>query len=71
MSQWPEKAKWKMGDLVCKSHNSSWRGAVVGFYSTDATPIGYCVESYFEPGSVQVWPEAALTDWHPCEDNDE
>lgn len=67
IGQWrnttPLLAKWKMGAYVQKKQNSSWRGKVVGFYSTAATPIGYCVESHFEPGSVQVWPEAALIDW--------
>lgn len=53
----------KLGDFVQKKRGSSWRGVVVGFYSTAHTPIGYCVDSAFEPGSVQVWPEAALEDW--------
>lgn len=57
------KPKWNLGDYVQKKQNSSWRGKVVGLYSTAATPVGYCVESYFEPGSVQVWPEAALIEW--------
>ena len=59
----PENAKWRLGDLVQKVRGSKWRGKVVGFYSTEATPIGYSVESAFEPGSVQVWPEAALIEW--------
>ena len=57
--------KWKLGDYVCKKQNSQWRGKVVGFYSTKATPVGYAVESHYEEGSVQVWPEAALIDWTP------
>ncbi|MBH0112690.1 hypothetical protein I5E68_06965 [Novosphingobium sp. YJ-S2-02] len=59
----PEGARWGMGDLVQKKRNSKWRGKVVGFYQTEATPIGYAVESALEEGSVQVWPEAALEDW--------
>jgi len=55
--------KWNIGDKVKKKTNSSWRGTVCGFYSTKHTPEGYCVESSFEPGSVQVWPLAALEDW--------
>ena len=55
--------KWRLGDTVAKKRGSSWRGKVVGFYSTDFTPIGYAVESHFEPGSVQVWPEVSLEDW--------
>jgi hypothetical protein len=60
----PPSAKWRLGDLVQKVRGSKWRGKVVGFYSTEATPIGYSVESAFEPGSVQVWPEAALIEWY-------
>ena len=55
--------KYKLNDLVKKKANSSWRGRVCGFYSTEWTKEGYCVESLFEPGSVQVWPLAALEDW--------
>jgi hypothetical protein len=50
-----------LGDRVSKKSGSSWNGHVVGFYSTELTPIGYCVESEREPGSVQIYPEAALT----------
>jgi hypothetical protein len=52
--------KFRIGDRVRKSRGSSWQGIVVGFYSTELTPVGYCVESEREPGSVQVYPEAAL-----------
>jgi hypothetical protein len=55
--------RWQLGDKVRKKRGSSWRGTVCGFYSTPHTPQGYCVDSAFEPGSVQVWPEAALEDW--------
>lgn len=58
-----EGARWKLGATVAKKRGSQWRGRVVGFYSTEHTPIGYAVESLFEMGSVQVWPEAALEDW--------
>ena len=61
----PAGAKWGMGDLVAKKRGSSWRGRVVGFYATAHTPVGYCVESLFEIGSVQVWPQDALVDWTP------
>jgi hypothetical protein len=50
----------KIGDRVHKKSGSSWHGRVVGFYSTTLTPIGYCVESERETGSVQIYPEAAL-----------
>jgi len=56
----PVNAIYSLDDLVQKKQGSKWRGKVVGFYSTEATPIGYSVESLFETGSVQVWPEAAL-----------
>lgn len=59
----PVPNRWQLGDKVKKKANSSWRGTVCGFYSTPHTPEGYCVDSAFEPGSVQVWPEAALEDW--------
>lgn len=52
--------KYRLGDRVRKVRGSSWQGRVVGFYSTDLTAIGYCVESEREPGSVQLYPEGAL-----------
>lgn len=48
------------GDHVEKISGAGWRGHVVGFYSTDLTPIGYAVESDAHPGSVQIYPEKAL-----------
>ena len=55
--------KWRLGRLVKKSKGSSWHGVVCGFYSTSLTPVGYCVESWNEPGSVQIYPESALEEW--------
>ncbi len=52
--------KFGLGARVRKTKGSSWQGRIVGFYSTDLTPIGYAVESEREPGSVQIYPEAAL-----------
>ena len=52
--------RFKLDDRVTKTKGSSWTGRVVGFYSTTLTPIGYAVESENEPGSVQIYPEAAL-----------
>jgi hypothetical protein len=49
-----------IGDRVRKRRGSSWQGRVVGFYSTGLTPEGYAVESEREPGSVQIYPLAAL-----------
>lgn len=63
-SSWP-KGKYKFGDWVCKNSGSSWHGQIVGWYSTSFTSIGYAVESYYEPGSVQIYPEKALIPWTP------
>jgi hypothetical protein len=54
------KGRWRLGDRLRKKSGSSWQGRVVGFYSTDLTPVGYCVESEREPGSVQIYAETAL-----------
>lgn len=50
----------KLGDRVQKKKGSEWHGVIVGSYSTTLTPVGWCVESEREPGSVQLYPEAAL-----------
>lgn len=55
--------KWFVGSKVEKISGARWRGYVVGFYSTELTPFGYCVESIFEQGSVQIYPESALKEW--------
>lgn len=51
---------FRIGDRVRKRKGSSWQGRVCGTYSTSLTPVGYCVESERELGSVQIYPEAAL-----------
>ena len=51
---------YKLGDLVTKIKGSKWTGRVVGFYSTELTPHGVCVESVYEVGSVQIYPQQAL-----------
>lgn len=51
---------WRIGTPVQKIKGSSWRGRVVGYYSTSLTDVGYCVESAYEPGSVQIYPASAL-----------
>jgi dihydrofolate reductase (trimethoprim resistance protein) len=53
--------KFKLGDKVIKSKGSEWSGKIVGTYSTELTPEGYCVESEFHKGSVQIYPVSALT----------
>lgn len=48
------------GARVRKKSGAAWSGYVVGWYCTDLTPEGYCVESDAHPGSVQIYPVAAL-----------
>lgn len=52
--------KFTIGTRVKKIKGSQWRGVIVGTYSTELTPEGYCVESELEKGSVQIYPAAAL-----------
>ena len=52
--------KFKRGDRVRKKRGSEWRGRIVGVYSTELTPEGYCVESEAHKGSVQIYPATAL-----------
>ncbi|KUR71157.1 hypothetical protein AQZ52_10825 [Novosphingobium fuchskuhlense] len=52
--------KFTLGQRVTKIKGSKWTGRVVGFYSTNLTPVGYAIESENEPGSVQIYPEAAI-----------
>ena len=61
--EWPEDAAFPNGALVQKKGRASWRGKIVGWYRTDITALGYAVESTFEPGSVQIYPETALLAW--------
>ena len=53
-------SKFKRGDMVRKIGGSSWRGTIVGEYSTELTPEGYAVESDAESGAVQIYPASAL-----------
>lgn len=55
-SEW----SFRRGDRLRKKSGSQWQGRVVGYYSTDLTPRGYCIESERELGSVQIYPEGAL-----------
>ena len=57
--------KFQLGDHVRKTKGSEWHGIIVGTYSTELTPEGYCVESWYEQGSVQIYPAAALESWEP------
>lgn len=55
-------AGWKfaLGAQVAKHSGSWWEGTVVGTYSTEQTPRGYCVQLNKPNGPVQIYPEAAL-----------
>ncbi len=59
--------KYSIDDRVTKTKGSSWTGRVVGFCSTNLTPIGYAVESENEPGSVQIYPEVVLAAKEPAQ----
>ena len=52
--------KFYIGDLVRKKSGAAWEGYVVGWYSTSLTQRGYCVESRYHQGSVQIYPNRAL-----------
>jgi dihydrofolate reductase (trimethoprim resistance protein) len=56
----PPFSTFALGDRVRKKSGASWQGLVVGWYSTQLTPEGYAVESEAHPGSVQIYPVAAL-----------
>jgi len=56
----PPARIFSIGDLVTKRTGSEWSGRVCGFYSTDLTPNGVCVESDAHKGSVQIYPAKAL-----------
>jgi dihydrofolate reductase (trimethoprim resistance protein) len=49
-----------LGERVRKKSGAAWQGHIVGWYSTKLTPEGYAVESEAHPGSVQIYPVAAL-----------
>lgn len=56
----PLGAQFGLGDRVRKKSGAAWQGQVVGWYCTKLTPEGYAVESESHPGSVQIYPAAAL-----------
>ncbi|AYQ84149.1 MULTISPECIES: trimethoprim-resistant dihydrofolate reductase DfrB2 [Pseudomonas] len=56
----PLSATFGFGDRVRKKSGAAWQGQVVGWYCTKLTPEGYAVESESHPGSVQIYPVAAL-----------
>ena len=64
-------SKFALGDLVTKTKGSEWTGRVVGYYFTALTPVGVCVESDKHAGSVQIYPESALSPKSKYEDYDD
>jgi dihydrofolate reductase (trimethoprim resistance protein) len=56
----PFPTTFGLGDRVRKRSGAAWQGRIVGWYSTQLTPEGYAVESEAHPGSVQIYPVAAL-----------
>ena len=56
----PLPATFGLGERVRKKSGVAWQGHIVGWYSTKLTPEGYAVESEAHPGSVQIYPVAAL-----------
>ena len=56
----PLPATFGLGERVRKKSGAAWQGHIVGWYSTKLTPEGYAVESEAHPGSVQIYPAAAL-----------
>lgn len=56
----PRDAAFGLGDCVQKKGAALWRGKVVGFYRPANGVLGYCIESMFEQGSVQIYPETAV-----------
>ena len=56
----PLPTMFGLGERVRKKSGAAWQGHIVGWYSTKLTPEGYAVESEAHPGSVQIYPVAAL-----------
>lgn len=46
-----------------KGDGAQWHGAVVGFYRPSNGKLGIAVESDFEKGSVQIYPQHQLEAW--------
>lgn len=53
-------SKFPIGALVRKKSGSWWEGRVVGFYATEQTPDGVCVQLDRPMGPVQIYPASAL-----------
>ena len=56
-----EKARdFSLNAMVRKKSGSWWEGRVVGFYGTEQTPDGVCVQLDKPMGPVQIYPASAL-----------
>ena len=51
---------FNLGDYVQKKSGAEFEGRIVGTYSTKLTAEGYCIESAYHTGTVQLYPVAAL-----------
>lgn len=51
---------FQIGQIVRKKSGSWWEGRVVGYYSTEQTPDGVCVQLDKPMGPVQIYPASAL-----------
>lgn len=51
---------YPLNTRVRKKRGAEWHGKVCGYYATDLTGEGVCVESEREIGSVQIYPIDAL-----------
>lgn len=51
--------KFKRGDRVIANLAFQATGTIVGYYSTDQVPMGYCVQ--FDWGPIITYPESVLT----------
>ena len=62
-TQPPEGWTYCIGERVRKRSGAYWHGFVCGYYWTSRNTRGVCVESNYEIGSVQIYPEDALEPW--------
>ena len=61
MGAFSPKGSFVFGNKVEKKSGSWWEGNIVGWYSTEQTPVGYAVQlSSKLNGAVQIYPESAL-----------
>lgn len=56
----PSENTFQLHALVRKRSGAWWEGRVVGFYSTEQTPDGVCVQLDRPMGPVQIYPASAL-----------